>query len=84
MPAMIEFGSSWAAEFTVSLAPITKARSVSEKERQLNCRIKNASGPEKVNFLSQGFLTLHQRRFSVPWRCAVMCDALGIAGELHG
>lgn len=30
IPAMIELGSSWAAEFTVSLAPITRVRSVSD------------------------------------------------------
>lgn len=30
MPAMIELGSSWEAEFTVSLAPITMTRSVSD------------------------------------------------------
>ena len=31
IPAMMELGSSWAAEFTVSLAPITRVRSVSGK-----------------------------------------------------
>lgn len=31
IPAMIELGSSWAAEFTVSLAPITRVRSVSDR-----------------------------------------------------
>ena len=31
MPAITELGSSWAAEFTVSFAPITRARSVSGK-----------------------------------------------------
>lgn len=30
IPAMMELGSSWAAEFTVSFAPMTNTRSVSE------------------------------------------------------
>lgn len=33
IPAMIELGSSWEAEFTVSLAPITRTRSVSGRNR---------------------------------------------------
>lgn len=30
IPAMMELGSSWEAEFTVSLAPMTRVRSVSD------------------------------------------------------
>lgn len=35
IPAMIELGSSWAAEFTVSLAPITRTRSVSDRTHKI-------------------------------------------------
>ncbi len=66
IPAMIELGSSWAAEFTVSLAPITRTRSVSDWTHH-RLTLENIS----QSFLPHVFLGLFVPAFNSICKCNV-------------